>query len=155
MVKYIFGIFALIVSAAPSSFADGSCVQFSGSYTVSSAGCYEAHDGGTYSDSVYNGMVISADASNNLSMHYKTDGESGFTVNYIADGQQHNGDINNSGKTYTATCDANQISSTRVGMFIAPFVMTFVKNSDGTYTLTETITGDRPFTRSCSMVRGQ
>jgi hypothetical protein len=145
--------FLLISLYASASFASGDCQFFAGKYAVNSQGCYESHDGRTYPDYTYTGMIISADATtDNLSMFYR-EGDQGYTVNYIADGQEHNGDYNNSGKTYTASCQQNKILSVRNGMFTAPLIMTFAKNQDGTYTLTETITSNNPFTRSCSLTR--
>ena len=147
-------VLLLLFITLTSKYATAACLQFSGKYVVNSAGCYTLLDGIKYSDNTYSGMDISADdSSNNLSMHYREGGDRGYTVTYIADGNEHDGDYYNSGKTYTASCDVSQIKSTRNGMFIAPFMMTFSQEADGTFTLTETITASRPFTRSCSFAK--
>jgi hypothetical protein len=136
------------------SYGMGNCVKFSGKYLIGSAGCFESHDGGTYFDYLYTGLTVSAQTTNdNLSMFYQTGRNDGFTANYVADGLEHTGNDNNSGKTYTAQCDENQIKTIRVGMFIAPMSMTFARNSDGSYTLTESINGAHPYSHSCQMFR--
>jgi hypothetical protein len=140
----------LILSA---SYAGEMCQNFSGKYSVDQRGCIVVNDGATYPDYTYTGMEIFADASAGLSMHYLEGSRSGFIVNYIADGNEHMGDVYNSGKTYIANCEANQIKSTRFGILIAPFEMSFVNNLDGSFTLTESITtSNHQFIRSCSMV---
>ena len=148
-------VMLLLACVSNPSPAKAACEQFSGKYVLSAAACYYVNHGQQFPDSVYAGINISAvDSRSSLSMQYQRDaGDNGFTVAYIADGKEHAGDYYSSGKTYTASCDGTQIKSIRSGIFIAPIEMTFSKESDGTYTLTETVTATTPFVRSCSFVR--
>lgn len=135
-------------------FVKASCDQFIGNYNLSSEGCYNINQGKQYPDYLYSGMNITNGKSGNLSMFYKT-GSGGYTTSYIPDGMEHEGDIYNTGKTYTATCDNIQIHSIRNGLFIAPIDMTFIRKSNDIFVLTETINSSNPFIRSCTFVRAQ
>ena len=151
---FISFVFVVSLAVIFPNFAKASCGQFSDHYSVSPAGCYTINHGKQYADYIYTGKKITADTSDNLSMFYEEGSvDHGYTASYIADGKEHNGDVNNTGKTYTASCNNVQIHSVRIGMFIGPFDMTFFKNPDGTFTLTETITNSDPFIRSCSFVQ--
>jgi hypothetical protein len=148
--------FLFVLAVLFPGLAKASCEGFSGQYALSSLGCYTINHGNKYSDHTYTGMQIDANNQNSLSMFYELGSPGhGFITVYVADGKPHEGDIYNTGKSYVASCDNTRIHSVREGMLVAPMDMTFTKNPDQTYTLTETITSADPFVRSCTFVKAR
>lgn len=149
MVKFF--LLVLISLSSSSLFAADSCAQFAGNYKVSTSGCVAIHNGSVSKDDTYRGMGISfVEASQLLSMTYKTSSGQ-FTVNYIADGKEHEGDVMNTGKTYVASCDGDTIFTSREGMLKNPLLTVLFFTEDSLH-FEEAVDGS-DFTRVCNFER--
>jgi len=95
----------ILLSMTATAGADG-CRQFSGNYQI------EVNCQGI---SPHSGLQIGYFAGNQeLSLIYDPGTHPMQEQRYIADGQQHSGDGDNSGDTYTASCTADTITIRRV-----------------------------------------
>lgn len=160
MIKIALFLSFLVLSKV---YAKENCMNFSGRYSLDQGVCFVTTDYDISADYVgLTGLRIMANPSNNeLSLHYEQFNTE-FKVKYIADGMVHDGDGYYSGKTYIAKCDANQIKSTRYGLqtqngpLIEPFESVFIKNTDGSFELTENFnsgtlsTSKHQKTRTCT-----
>jgi hypothetical protein len=127
-----------VLSLPVQAFSDFSdCAKFAGTYQSIT----------DYNRSPY--LEVSWDASHVIFSYLENlDGSSSvrdYKVAFIADGVEHDGDIDNTGKTYTASCSSDGISIVRVGLFITPYA-TQMTLSDGILTETNTMQGESPQT---------
>jgi len=129
--KTILGLvlLALPVSAF-ASFED--CAKFVGNYTTIDQ------------YAVYETFTISEDASHIILKYNDSDSDS-YTVAFIPDGVQHEGNnIGETGKTYTASCDANGISIVRDMSLVEPYTTRLALDNSGVLTMTNTIQDTPP-----------
>lgn len=147
----MFTIFYGILSV--SSARAQSCSTFVGTYTADPAGCTHTNAAGTFNDGAsYSSIVIAFNnASKRLGITYCRYADDCYSENYIADGNEHEGDVVNTGKRYTISCLKDVIFATRVGLFTQPLISTFVFSPTG-FIVKDSFEHD-VFSRMCSMVR--
>lgn len=109
MTKFIFAILVLVSASAGAD----SCKPFTGIYHTELA-C----QGITFHDGI---KIDYTDANQQLIVKYDPVSGNFPEENYIADGVQHAGDVNNTGDTYTASCTGSKMVIRRVfRQLIAP-----------------------------------
>jgi len=127
------------------------CDRYNGSYQVTE--CLSGWPGKMQPDMTYSAMDIAHQPnSSELAMTYYYSQSDHFTVNYMADSQDHPGDGVNTGSSYSASCSKNGIVTTRFGLLKWPLISTVTRALNG-IKYVESFEGGDGWTRTCTFAR--
>lgn len=111
-----------------------SCLPFVGNYQVTTPVCMAGQDGRMKPDpSIKNIQIEYNPKTLELTIFFNAHTSTVTREIYISDAREHEGDIFNTGKRYTATCSGKSILIKRVGMAIIPNLKISHFTLDGDY----------------------
>ncbi len=146
MAKILFALASLLITVSVQA---DSCALFVGKFGATN--CVSGWPNKMYPDFVYSGLDISEEKNTEaLEMTYHL-GQNQFTAIYIADGLEHPGDDVNTGETYTASCNQNQLITRQVFSQLKHPLVTTLTIQENSIDFVESFEGN-DFTRVCTLV---